>query len=616
MAERVIDPVFLPVGNTDEQQSMMGGASELYSPFSIAYSEPGISRTLRREAREVTGEKGTVQVNPPRYKEAEVDRILAYQAEEITDKGSTIPQTVNLAIAGFIVRRDWHTARELLRRSMAHIMRASKYLIKKGKDKGKPKVKTGQGTFYEVFAALVEWLDQIIARKKTPQRTVTNDKGNTYTVTLWDAVYGCCLASEGNVKLPFAAYSEMPIVTCPGAGGIKERFDVLAGPGLGRGKVSKKSGCGEWCYSLKDLRNPSKVARLHLLTLGFTLDPAKQCATVAQRMLDLQATTGTSILRLFVDGDFRDKNAVHHWMNTIKELGRSGVMVYGYSKSWKEMLQLDKEQGRGVWPSNYSLNLSSGSLHTDATEKQMRSLPISRGAFIAVKPIDQLVLAAYRAKFGDRGMDQARAALKRHYDALQPTIEAVFRRKQEGKQPTSGQKKTIDRAEADLVATVKALDVRVKRTRVNGTRKVEEVNLADAYDEYVHTAHELGKKQDSPIATYNAYAKKLTGKKDPVIALAPGQVVQAVTWKFVQMTQEKGRQWACPIQCGNCPRKMLAEHEKVVKRLMGQEVKELAKEMEVSLSKVEAESKKMIGAGVMHACGDMRIKADIIIGVH
>lgn len=89
---------------------------------------------------------------------------------------------------------------------------------------------------------------------------------------------------------------------------------------------------------------------------------------------------GTTV-RLYVDGDFDSKKTLRFWMELCKV--RSDLTVYGYSKSWKEFLSL-KSDGY-IFPSNYVLNLSSGSRHGGVEEARMKALPITRGSFVALK---------------------------------------------------------------------------------------------------------------------------------------------------------------------------------------------------------------------------------------
>ena len=72
-----------------------------------------------------------------------------------------------------------------------------------------------------------------------------------------------------------------------------------------------------------------------------------------------------------------------------------GLVPFGYSKSWLEFLELD---ATGYdWPTNYFLNISSGSLHGDDIKQRMLALPIARGEFVGVK-VDKkhITSSAYR----------------------------------------------------------------------------------------------------------------------------------------------------------------------------------------------------------------------------
>lgn len=156
---------------------------------------------------------------------------------------------------------------------------------------------------------------------------------------------------NGNVKLPFAAFSSMAILDCAGYGD-----------------------CGKWCYSKSAWRHPNawggQVANSMLLR------------TDAGRKLiaDAFSKLKSPILRLYVDGDFYSKENLQFWMDLIKT--RPDIEVYGYSKSWVEFIAL-KLSGY-TFPTNYMLNLSSGSRHDDTLRGIMMQLPITRGEFIAV----------------------------------------------------------------------------------------------------------------------------------------------------------------------------------------------------------------------------------------
>jgi hypothetical protein len=109
-----------------------------------------------------------------------------------------------------------------------------------------------------------------------------------------------------------------------------------------------------------------------------------------------------SKFRLYVDGDFDSVDTLRFFMDTIKtrpdivHVGDAdGLVPFGYSKSWLEFLELD---ATGYdWPTNYFLNVSSGSLHGDDIKQRMLALPIARGEFLGVA-IDKkhITSGAYR----------------------------------------------------------------------------------------------------------------------------------------------------------------------------------------------------------------------------
>jgi len=253
------------------------------------------------------------------------------------------------------------------------------------------------------------------------------------------------LAAQGNKKLPFVAYSELPMATCPGAGACGVRLDyyepVARQPG--QKDVKRKKG---WCYSFKAFRYPDGFARMFLNTLanyadrefaiilggGRALHPddyagrvqaaLRGAATPAGRMwpqyvkgLALRLTqrsrapkraprgsTGAAtpgrntFMRLFVDGDIGHEDSIVAWMEAVAQMGpgsrdlepgSAGVLVYGYSKCWQQLVNVDSYLG-GKWPSNYVVNLSSGSVYFsakyDAVRQAAERLPITRGYFEAV----------------------------------------------------------------------------------------------------------------------------------------------------------------------------------------------------------------------------------------
>ena len=179
---------------------------------------------------------------------------------------------------------------------------------------------------------------------------------------------------EGNVKLPFAAFSAAPIVTCPGAGA-----------------------CAEWCYSFKAWRYPAAYFRQVQNTYLLTKSAGRRIVADATNALPPDIAC-----RLYVDGDFATVAQVAFWMALIN--GRPDLSVYGYSKSWRELLAYDKAGGK--WPENYCLNLSNGGnaenlrlvLHGVGRRKPAVSqLPIVRGNFLTV-PIDKRLAGQYGSK--------------------------------------------------------------------------------------------------------------------------------------------------------------------------------------------------------------------------
>ena len=166
---------------------------------------------------------------------------------------------------------------------------------------------------------------------------------------------------EGNTKLPFAAFSAAPIVTCPGAGD-----------------------CADWCYSFKGWRYPAAYFR----QIQNTLLMAKS----AGRRIVAEKTIGLPVgidCRLYVDGDMANVAQVAFWMAQIN--GRPDLNVYGYSKSWKALLAYDRVGG--LWPSNYCLNLSNGG-NAESLRDDVAQLPIVRGNFLAVG-IDKRLAGQY-----------------------------------------------------------------------------------------------------------------------------------------------------------------------------------------------------------------------------
>jgi hypothetical protein len=173
----------------------------------------------------------------------------------------------------------------------------------------------------------------------------------------------CIFELKGNTKLPFAAFSTLPIVTCPGAGACGG-IDQLSG---------KPDLAEAYCYSLRAWRYPCAFLRqaMNTLLLRFNRRAIIQA---------FQALPNAITLRLYVDGDFDSEQTALFWFNLLRQ--RNDIECYGYSKSWHILLALANRV-----PSNYVLNISSGSLfdHDSELKARMLALPFVRGEFIAVQ---------------------------------------------------------------------------------------------------------------------------------------------------------------------------------------------------------------------------------------
>ena len=161
---------------------------------------------------------------------------------------------------------------------------------------------------------------------------------------------------KGNQKLPFWALSALPLVTCPGAGI-----------------------CATFCYSFKAWRYPGAFMR----QLGVTilLRSARGREIIRKAWLELPQNQDA---RLFVDGDVEDLETLEFIFSLCRE--RQDLRAYGYSKSWAVFLEHADNVGleSAAWPSNYRLNLSSGSKYGPDMRERMEQLPIVRGEFLAM----------------------------------------------------------------------------------------------------------------------------------------------------------------------------------------------------------------------------------------
>jgi len=159
-------------------------------------------------------------------------------------------------------------------------------------------------------------------------------------------------AMHGNMKLPFVAFSALPIVTCPGAGD-----------------------CAKWCYSKKAWRTPGGYLRQLMNTLLLRFN--RRAIIDAFKVLPVDIT-----FRLYVDGDFDSLSTMQFWWNMLRQ--RPDVLCYGYSKSWG--LFMDWHATGAAFPDNYVLNVSSGSIYDGDAEfmEKMLGLPVTRERFLSV----------------------------------------------------------------------------------------------------------------------------------------------------------------------------------------------------------------------------------------
>ena len=157
---------------------------------------------------------------------------------------------------------------------------------------------------------------------------------------------------KGNHKLPFYALSALPLVTCPGAGA-----------------------CAKFCYSFKAWRYPGAFFRQLGVTILLRSAAGREIIRAAWHEIPENHDA-----RLFVDGDIENRQTLEFIFQLCNE--RPDLRAYGYSKSWGVFL--GHADAGGAWPTNYVLNLSSGSIYGPAVRERMEALPVVRGQFLAM----------------------------------------------------------------------------------------------------------------------------------------------------------------------------------------------------------------------------------------
>jgi hypothetical protein len=142
--------------------------------------------------------------------------------------------------------------------------------------------------------------------------------------------------AKGNKKLPFWTWSTLPGVTCPGAGAC----------------LTKENGKRGWCYSFSSWRYIYPYFRQLQNTILIRLADKSPIERDARAKFE-----PGQVVRLYVDGDIDSLDTLTYWMHFVDRFPE--VQFYGYSKSWGIFQQWHDRNG-GRWPSNYVINLSSG----------------------------------------------------------------------------------------------------------------------------------------------------------------------------------------------------------------------------------------------------------------
>lgn len=183
---------------------------------------------------------------------------------------------------------------------------------------------------------------------------------------------------NGNFKLPFVSFSSLPGVTCPGAGE-----------------------CLEFCYSFRAWRYPAAFARM--AQNAYLMKYAQDQIVYAFSSIAKARPEGFDF-RLYVDGDFATGADVAFWMQLLDKT--PNARAYGYSKSFHALLGYDIV---GKWPSNYQLNISGGHNAHPTMITAVKTLPIVRGEFIAVR-------IGKKVKSTDHGKPETVKALRAAFD--------------------------------------------------------------------------------------------------------------------------------------------------------------------------------------------------------
>jgi hypothetical protein len=184
-------------------------------------------------------------------------------------------------------------------------------------------------------------------------------------------------AKNGNGKLPFLAFSSMP-----GTG-----FCVGAGE------------CLKWCYSFRAWRYPAAFCRQ--IQNSVLLQSATGRSEILSALDKFKPEHGAIDFRLYVDGDFTGVSDIKFWMESLAD--RQWLKAYGYSKSWQAFLDY-----AGDVPSNYLLNLSSGSKYSEAIKDKLKAFAFVRGEFKAIS-------VGYKVRTKDHSNREHQKRLRKAY---------------------------------------------------------------------------------------------------------------------------------------------------------------------------------------------------------
>ena len=161
------------------------------------------------------------------------------------------------------------------------------------------------------------------------------------------------MAKDGNGKLPFLAFSSL----------------------AGKGFCIGAGDCLSFCYSFKAWRYPAAFCRQAQNSALLQSDSGRE--HILDAIDKFEPVSGAIDFRLYVDGDFTGVEDIAFWMEALT--ARPWLITYGYSKSWQSFIDY-----KGIVPSNYRLNLSSGSKYGDSVKDKLKQFDYVRGEFVAV----------------------------------------------------------------------------------------------------------------------------------------------------------------------------------------------------------------------------------------